>query len=166
MSYSYNNRFRHVPNELNKVTPKKKYFQTLSLWMFVNVAGVGDTPNQMKNVTLICLFVWFNRQVENNNFSKTLQVYTSCLVFFCGGVYAWVLSSSSVVVLQYETMLISGLSHPPRQMKLAGKASMIMQVKRADDPPAAQHVTLRYLLKGPRILVVLLHVRLRLLHCC
>lgn len=59
----------------------------------------------------------------------------------------------------------SGLSHPPREVKFACEASMVVQVKGAEHLPDAQHVALHNLLKGPGILVVLLHISLLLLHC-
>lgn len=43
---------------------------------------------------------------------------------------------------------------------------MVVQVFGAEHPPDAQHVALYYLLKGPGILVVLLHVGLLLMHGC
>lgn len=40
---------------------------------------------------------------------------------------------------------------------------MVVQVEGAEHPPDAQHVALSYLLEGPGILVILLHISLLLL---
>lgn len=72
------------------------------------------------------------------------------------------------MVSQHETVLFrpSGTSHPPRVVKFACEASIVDKVKWAEHLPDSQHVAVRYLLKGPGVLVVLLHVSLLLLHVC
>lgn len=58
------------------------------------------------------------------------------------------------------------MSHPLWKVKFAREASVVVQVEGAEHPPDAQHVALCDLLKGPGILVVLLHVSLFLLQGC
>lgn len=58
----------------------------------------------------------------------------------------------------------SGLSYSSREVKFAREASMVAQVKGAEHFPDTQHVALCYTLKGPRILVVLFHFSLFLVH--
>lgn len=43
---------------------------------------------------------------------------------------------------------------------------MVPQVEGAEHLPAAQHVALHYLLEGPGILVVLLHLSMHVHHGC
>lgn len=82
-------------------------------------------------------------------------------VFQCFGCF---FNDVVYMVIQYDTDFCpSGLSHPPFEVKFACKSSMIMQVVGAEHLPDTQHVALSYLLEGPGILVILLHISLLLL---
>ena len=70
------------------------------------------------------------------------------------------------MVRQFIDSSPSGLSHPPRDVKFACEASVVVQVKGAEHLPDPQHVAPHYLLEGPGILVVLLHISLLLMQLC